>query len=207
MENTIEVPVSKRISAYLMDILLIFIMISLIIEIKFINPNYDEYVESYEKYNDVIDDYNNELITEEELVKLNTENYYAISKYSVSYNIVIVVGLILYFVVFQKFTGGQTLGKKLMKIKVVNNNNEKPTLFKLFLRCLPVYYIYIGGIIPVFINTILIYIISPNNYMSISNIVSYIFLIISIISFIILWIRKDKRGLHELISDTKVIYE
>ena len=141
MENTIEVPVSKRISAYLMDILLIFIMISLIIEIKFINPNYDEYVDSYEKYNDVIDDYNNELITEEELVKLNTENYYAISKYSVSYNIVIVVGLILYFVVFQKFTGGQTLGKKLMKIKVVNNNNEKPTLFKLFLRCLPVYYI------------------------------------------------------------------
>ena len=42
--------VSKRISAFLIDILFLFIVINLIMSIKFINPYYDKYVESYENY-------------------------------------------------------------------------------------------------------------------------------------------------------------
>ena len=82
--------------------------------------------------------------------------YYYISKYSISYNIVIIVGILLYFGVFQKYCNGQTIGKKLMKIKVVDNNtNENPNIWKHLLRTIPMYYIYIGGLIPLIINTIL----------------------------------------------------
>ena len=57
---------SKRISAYLIDILFLFVLISLITEIKFINPYYDKYIETYESYNEILEQYSNEEITEAE---------------------------------------------------------------------------------------------------------------------------------------------
>jgi len=197
---------SKRLSAYLIDILFLFIVIGLISEIKFINPYYDKYMESYEKYNEIVEDYANDKITIEEFNESYGETYYLISKYSISYNIVIIVCELLYFGVFQKYNNGQTLGKKLMRIKVVNNDgSEKIGVIKSLIRTLTIFYIYIGSVIPLIINSILVFIFK-NNYVDISMIVSYTFLIISIASLILMIIRKDKRGLQDLITDTKVVY-
>lgn len=197
----------KRISAYLIDILFIFVVISLITEIKFINPSYDKYIESYSTYTKILNDYTSDNITEEEFNNSYIEIYYDISKYSISYNAVIVLCIILYYGVFQKYNNGQTIGKKLMKIKVVDNNNENNiSLLKSILRILPMYYIYVGGLVPLTINSVLLFIVSKNNFMNISLIINYIFLIISFLSFVFILIRKDKRGLHDLISNSKVIY-
>ena len=199
--------ISKRISAYLIDILFLFVVINLITGIKFINPNYDKYIESYENYSQLIEDYDNEKITEEEFNSLYNKNYYEVTKYSIVYNIVIVVAIILYFVVFQKFNNRQTLSKKFMKIKVVDNNTEENTsLLKYLLRSLPIYFIYIGGILPLIINTILVFVLNSNNYMLITTFISYGFLILSIVTLIMLNVRKDERGLHDLVANTKVIY-
>jgi len=198
---------SKRISAYLIDILFLFVLISLITEIKFINPYYDKYIETYESYNEILEQYSNEEITEAEFNKLYNINYYNVTKYSISYNIIIIVVIFLYFVVFQKFNNGQTLGKKLMKIKIVNNNEEKNvSLLKYFIRSLPMYFIYVGGLIPLIINSILVFILNENNYMNVTMIISYAFLIISIVSFVMINIRKDERGIQDLLANTKVIY-
>lgn len=198
---------SKRISAYLIDILFLFVLISLITEIKFINPYYDKYIETYESYNEILEQYSNEEITEAEFNKLYNINYYNVTKYSISYNIVIIVVIFLYFVVFQKFNNGQTLGKKLMKIKVTNNNEEsKVSLIKYFIRSLPMYFIYVGGLIPLIINSVLVFILNENNYMNVTMIISYAFLIISIVSFVMINIRKDERGIQDLLANTKVIY-
>lgn len=205
-KNTDVATTSKRISAYLIDIFFIFILIGLISEIRFINPQYDQYTKAYENYNQIVEDYTNELITAEEFNDLYNENYYHVSKYSLSYNIVIIVVIILYFGVFQKYNNGQTIGKKLMKIRVVGNE-ESVGLMKYILRTLPIYFVYIGGILPVIINSVLVFILNENNYINISMIVSYIFLMISIISFVMIRFRQDRRGLHDLLANTKVIYE
>jgi len=198
---------SKRISAYLIDILFLFVLISLITEIKFINPYYDKYIETYESYNEILEQYSNEEITEAEFNKLYIINYYNVTKYSISYNIIIIVVIFLYFVVFQKFNNGQTLGKKLMKIKIENNNEEKNvSLLKYFIRILQMYFIYVGGLIPLIINSILVFILNENNYMNVTMIISYAFLIISIVSFVMINIRKDERGIQDLLANTKVIY-
>ena len=198
---------SKRISAYLIDILFLFVIINLITDIKFINPYYDKYIESYEQYSELIENYNNEEINEEEFNELYNINYYEVSKYSIAYNVVIVLSIILYFVVFQKFNNGQTLGKKFLKIKVVENNTEEnASLLKYFLRSLPIYFIYIGGILPLIINSILVFVLNENNYMFISTIISYGFLILSIVTLVMLNVRKDERGIHDLLANTKVIY-
>jgi len=208
MEKTKNISIlSKRISAYLIDILFVFLLISLISEIKFINPTYDKYMESYGVYTQVLADYTEDKITDNEFNKLYNESYFEVCKYGVSYNIVIVLTILLYFGVFQKYNNGQTLGKKVMKIRVVDSNNNNISLLKSLLRTIPMYYIYIGGIIPLIINSILVFFLNQNNYMNITLVVSYIFLTISIVSFVMLSIRKDEKGLHDILSGTKVIYE
>lgn len=198
---------SKRVSAYLIDILFVFLVISLISEIKFINPYYDKYIDAYESYSNILEDYTNGNINEEEFTDLYNASYYEVSKYSVSYNIVIIVCIISYYGVFQKYNNGQTIGKKLMKIKVVDNNTEgNISLVSSLIRLLPMYYIYIGGLIPLIINSILVFIVGKNSFMNVSLIVSYIFLILSIVSFVFIFVRKDKRGLPDILSNSKVIY-
>lgn len=198
---------SKRISAYLIDILFVFLFISLISEIKIINPTYDKYMEAYSDYNEVLEDYIDEKITDGEFDKLYNENYYQVCKYGISYNIVIILTILLYFGVFQKYNNGQTLGKKVMKIRVVTNDEENVSLVKSLIRTLSMYYVYIGSIIPLIINSILVYFLNANNYMSITLVISYIFLTISLVSFVMLSVRKDERGLHDMLSGTKVIYD
>lgn len=198
---------SKRVSAYLIDILFVFLVISLISEIKFINPYYDKYISAYENYSNILEDYTNGDINEEEFTNLYNVSYYEVSKYSVSYNIVIIFCIIMYYGVFQKYNNGQTIGKKLMKIKVVDNNTEENiSLVNSLIRLIPMYYIYIGGLLPLIINSILVFIGGKNSFMTVSLIVSYIFLIVSIVSFVFILVRKDKRGLHDILSNSKVIY-
>lgn len=199
------VKTSKRFIAFLLDVLLLFFLIGLITSIRFINPQYEKYLESYEKYSDVLERYYNNEINESEMVNLNKENYYNVTKFSISYNIVIVVVILAYFVLFQKYNNGQTIGKKIMKIKVIGKENNNPTLGAYLLRTLFIYYIYIGSIIPLIVNLILVFILNPTYYMIVSSIINYSFLILSIIIFTTIIVRKDKRGIHELISKTKVI--
>lgn len=204
--NNIRV-LSKRISAYFIDILFIFLFISLVNEIRFINPTFDKYIEAYSTYNEVLEDYMAENINDKEFNKLYSDSYYQICKYGISYNIVIIITILLYFGVFQKYNNGQTLGKKVMKIRVVTNDEENVNLRNSLLRTILMYYVYIGGIIPLIINSILVYFLTVNNYMNITLVVNYIFLTISILSNVLLSVREDKRGLHDMLSGTKVIYD
>lgn len=198
---------SKRISAYLIDILFLFTLISLITEIKFINPHYDKYEAAFERYNEVAEKYIDKEIDEEEFTKQYNEVYYQINKYSISYNIVIIFSIILYFSFFQKYNNGQTLGKKLMRLKVVDNETlENPSLLKYLIRVLPTYFIYIGGFLPLIINNILLFILNYSYYMTITIFVSYAFLILSIVSFVMIIKRQDERGIHDMLAKTKVIY-
>ena len=196
----------KRISAFLIDIFFIFIVINLVTQIKFINPTYDKYIENYNNYSELFEEFQEEKINYDEFLLKYDKIYYNISKYSVSYNVVIILVLLLYFGVFQKYNNGQTLGKKIMKLRVVSNTFDNVSLIKYLIRTLPIYYIYIGGIIPLIINSFLVFILSANNYMVVTNIINYIFLFISIISFVMIIVRKDNRGLHDMLVNTKVEY-
>lgn len=198
---------SKRFSAYLLDIFFIYLLLSLVTSIKFINPTYDKFIESYEKYSDVVERYTNKEISLNEMQELNKDNFYNVTKYSISSNIVIIVGIFLYFGVFQKYNHGQTLGKKIMKLKVISNDDKDVNIWKYLLRVLPMYFVFIGSAVALLINTILIFILDSSNYMMVSSIVMYVLLGLGIIDVVMLLIRKDKRGLHDIVANTKVLVE
>lgn len=200
------VKTSKRITAFLLDILLVFFLASLITSIHFINPYYKKYEDAFKKYSEVTNNYLAEKINEDEFLKLNYVNYYNVSRFSVPYNIAIAVILILYFVVFQKFNNGQTMGKQIMKIKIINNNDDKDvSLLKYLLRSLPIYYISIGAIIPLLLNSLMLLFIKGKVFYIVSACINYTFAIIGIVTLVVMLTRKDKRGLHDLIAGTKVI--
>ena len=98
---------------------------------------------------------------------------------------------------------GQTIGKKILNIKVVDQNTNKPiSIIKGLLRSLIVF-----SIVSSSLNIAFLYIFNANNYLY-----SYLTLlalegIFTLITTIFILYRKDRRGLHDMISNTIVIKE
>ena len=122
-------------------------------------------------------------------------------------NIYYLVFSFLYFVLFAYFTNGQTLGKKLFKLKVVRQDGEKVKLSNLMLRTLlSGSSIFMGVNIIVVIQLLLLMIPQNQAYfyaILFSSMISYI---IEIIGLVLLF-SKEHRSLDDIIGSTKVIDE
>jgi len=110
---------------------------------------------------------------------------------------------IAYYIVFQYMNKGQTLGKKIMRIKVVDQKTEKPiSILKGLLRSLLIYNILSGIIcIP------LLYLLKENIYFTTYFILLSIEILFILISAMFILYKKDKRGLHDILTNTMVIKE
>jgi len=199
--------ITKRLTAYILDVFLVYLLIYLISCIRFINPTYDKLIEVTNDYNVAIESYNTGEITDDEYFEINKDYIYNATKYNISTNIVFILVVIAYYGLFQKYNGGQTLGKKIMKIRTVNLDEESPSFVKYLLRIIPMYYVLLGSVVPFIISSILVFIVNSSSFSIIYSSLVYLFIIISIVSFVMMVIRKDKRGLHDLIAGTKVIEE
>jgi len=157
------------------------------------------------------EEYTGKKIEEDEyeviLDKIN-ENYFTIEKnysykllkYSIIQNIITVMCILLYFVVFQFYFNGKTLGKKIMKIKVISNNDKTLTILNYFIRSLIVNEVFINVL-----NIIFITILSKNNFFVYSQIIYSITYILEMVIIFTIIFNKDNRGLHDYISNTKVV--
>ncbi len=201
-----EVKFSTRFVAYLLDILLIYIVAGFLLNTRLINPNYDKYMDTQEKYSELVEnasEENMDILTDE-----FKDIFYDLNKYGVAYNIATLTLLLLYFGVFQKFNNGQTLGKKIMKIKVVDNNDgNNISLLKFIIRTIPMQFIYIGSVLTLLLNSILVYILNGTKFLYAYSLIVTIVGIINIVSLMFVIFRKDKRSVSDLIVNTKVVKE
>ena len=188
----------KRLSAYLIDIVLVSIVAS-IISVG-INTNTDKYTE---ELSTLMTDYMNGEVTMEEYLSKTEDLNYEIQKRSVIPNTINLVVTVGYFIVFAYLNKGQTIGKKLLKIKVVaKDTNDAPSLVAITIRS-----ILILGIISSLCQVILINFLSKTSYFYTSNIITGIEEIILIISAFFILYRSDKNGIHDLIAKTEVVSE
>lgn len=215
--------VFKRFVAYIIDIIIVSLITTLIISNTYINKDYNEYVKvsnEYVSYNEeyieslekLEDDYEKKEISQKEYEKqqkkLNKEyekkgeDYnYKLVRLSIISTIISILVLLLYFVVIQNYFNGKTLGKWLMKLRVVSTK-DKLSMLNLFLRSLIVNSILIN-----IFNILFVIILSKNNYIiynQISYIISYV---IEVTILIMILFDKNNRGLHDYIGNTKVILE
>ena len=185
----------KRVSAYLIDYFIVMFILSLITMGIGGNSTITKEI------NNLAESYANKEITIEEYSEKTQELNYELQKSNVAVNAVSVTLFIGYFIVFAYFNKGQTIGKKLLKIKVVEDN-KKPSIKAMIIRGLFVYGILTGLYTAIFVN-----ILNKKYFNYGSAICSYIELFFVVVSFFMVLYKKDGRGLHDLMAGTSVIEE
>lgn len=187
----------KRLLAYTIDILILGVIIAIV---GYIIP---------ESLN--IRVLNNELSNINEMFLNHTINIaiylkrYAIVLHSIDieraiYGIINSFFIILYFVIYPYFKNGSTFGQSVVKIKVVGEDNELPTLNNLLWRN-----IIINGLGYMLISLALLYVVPSLSYFIIVSILGFLQLMVVIISIFMVIYRKDKQGLQDIYSNTFVV--
>lgn len=191
-------PTFKRVLAYAIDFLLVMLISSLFSKIELLNPTMDEYSKMYDEYVKYTEKLDSVDLNSQELVDMN----YQLSKSGIYISIINIVVTFLYFSIFQYFNKGQTIGKKLCKVKVTSINNEVPKFYQILLRTLIIN--------SIFISTLLILslcILSKSAYNTCSQVLQVVDMILVFSSIIMILFRKDGRGLHDLVANTKVVFD
>lgn len=201
-----------RVSAFLFDLLFVVLLTTMVANVDFLNPKLDDYQTVYTEYNEILNEMSNSLteggsgnayyMTED----LKT-SMYELELCNLYYYVYYIVFVILYFIIFQWWNNGATLGKKLFKLKVVDNEENNPNLLKYCVRYLfngssfimGIHFITILRLILLFcglgVNAYFI------TYTGLS-LVSYVFEIVFVIYY---FINRKNKGLDDLIAGTKVI--
>ncbi len=187
----------KRIIAYLIDCFILFVVLTIL---GLVIPTFGNINEINNELEEVLNNAtnitNDEDVANEQIEKLNNLSY-DLAKATYLTTVVGIVVYILYFVVYQARNNGQTLGKKLMKIRVVKNDGTVPDINTLIKRCLIPYGILINIIL-----LILLLIISKASYISISSIIQEIHIGVLLVTIIMIVVKG--RGIHDYIAGTKV---
>lgn len=194
-----QAKLSKRLLAFIIDLIIVFSLSSLLTSFIPVSQKVSGY---YEKLEDLVNN-----VTEKQ-VKLN--NYidevnsitYEINRESVLEGILDIVIYLLYFIVLPMYNNGQTFGKKLLRIRVTSNSAKQIDSNSLLLRALLLYNIWAKILL-----IILIVFINKQMYIKISNYSEYVQLILMATIVLTILLRKDRRGLHDLVAKTKVIEE
>ena len=186
----------QRALAYLLDIFILSIIFS-IITIGF-KPN----TEIEKKYNEVYDNYVNGEITAEQYLDEYTDVLYDMQKANALPNTINILLIIVYFIVFQYLNKGQTIGKKLLKIKIVNEDKKEISLKQMLIRGIMIY-----SILSSLINVILFFNVSRKVYMTSYLSIGAIESLIVFLSATFILYRNDKKALHDIVSKSIVIKE
>ena len=171
-ENKENTYFTKRVFAYLIDILLVSFIAS-ILSTPFLDEKRVENLSN--QATKIVDQFQkNEISTEEYVIQYGNISY-SIAREQGIVSIFVILLTILYFVVYQIYSKGQTLGKKLMKIRVESETDEltiNQMIFRSFM-----------------INSLLLYIIDFIIMLTVAK-RSYIFVVmgVSFIQYIVLFI-------------------
>ena len=186
----------KRILAYVVDYIIITVVLSLI------TMSVDIGSDIVKSANDLMSKYQSGEITIEEYSEQVMPLNYELTKRKLPVNIATSVVMIGYYIVFTYFNRGQTLGKKIFKIRVVNDNGDRPSILSILVRGLFIY-----GIVTTLYSTISINFLGMNDFNYSVSVISAIESMIIVVCVIMMLYKKDGRGLHDIIAKTKVIRE
>lgn len=155
--------------------------------------------------------YNEELMTVQEKVlsgDIGIEEYannsndliYKIDKESIPNTIIAIAIGLGYFIILPFKNNGQTLGKKLFKIKITNDTKEKLNINNYLFRA-----IIINSVLIDFALLASVMFMKQDAYIIINSALIVVQFAILVTSMIMIIARKDGKGLHDLLAKTKVV--
>lgn len=191
-----EVKITKRMLAYLIDIMIILFTIGIIVNVK----EKDKTVMQLRSDIQIVNELhaNGEIKFQEYFDRWTVINQ-QIDQECVIYLIFNILLILIYFVLLPKVWNGQTVGKKILKLQVVSTDNKDVTVVQYLIRNM-----LINGLAQMILLLLFLYLLPSSMYFIFSSILTFIQLILVIISIFMILYRKDKRGLHDIFSGTKV---
>lgn len=191
----------RRLAAYLIDLVIIGILGTCFSFIPVLQKNEVEYEKMYQEVVQLYDSYSNNEITMSEYQEKYISLSYDMNRANYLYTIIQMLVIILYFTIVPYFMYGQTLGKKVLNIRVVSSiSDERVGIISYFLRS-----IIQNNILITIAQVSILFIFTKENYYTIYNNVNMVgYILLYFIVFLVL-IRKDSRGLHDLLSGTQVV--
>lgn len=193
-------PKIKRFIAFIIDIFIVSIISETLSSINFINIYKEDYKEKYYEYEKIYDSFLEEEISINEYNEKVIYYNFELSKLSSISNTIYMIIFLSYFVGINCLYEGQTIGKKIMNIKIVSENNIKINGWIYLLRTL-----LITGIFSTFLLTISTMILNKEIYYSFSYIIGLIQYIFQLVVCISILLNKNGKGLHDVICKTKVV--
>ncbi len=187
----------QRFIAFLLDIFILSSIASLISypfldakSINKLNKNSSEVIEKYTTGEIDMDTYVDEV----------KGISYQLSQKQGVVSLVTLFLAVLYFIVYQYYNNGQTIGKKLMKIKVVSSTDKEITMDSFIFRSL-----IVNSILVDMISFAIVIFGNETAYfygVAICGIIKYTLLLIC--GFMVMW-SKSGMGLHDRIAHTTVV--
>ena len=218
----------RRIGAYLIDIFIISAIVTLLTSIDKINFQYKNYQKYYKEYSTVSEKYTKTVTKQIYLEKkyktkkinkqkyqekktnyqLKIKNYkkdierlqYKISRNSIIYYLLYIAFALGYFGIFQSSFNGQTLGKRLMKLKVVQINDKSAKTWQYLLRTFILLNLWMYILNIIFVNNF-----NASTFYTSSLIINEVSRGIQLLTLLMIIMSKSGRGLHDYVAKTKVI--
>lgn len=191
---------SKRLAAFILDVLLVSFCTSLL-AIPF-TKNDDTITKLNQESKVAYEKYQKKEISLKTYYVQVVDLEYEITRAEGVTSLITLLITILYFIVFQFYNKGQTIGKKVMKIKVVNNDKKKLTINNVVLRSL-----IINTIVFEMLSLLFAFLGNKEVFFYASLVTESLQYIIIITTIIMVISRKDGRGLHDFLGNTKVVQE
>lgn len=188
----------KRCFAFVIDIIIVSLISSVIISFIPMTKKAEKKSDELIKYTEKITKDKNVEFDEKTLDKL-LDLQYEYEKETIIYTIVTIIISIIYYVVCQ-LKNSSTLGKKLMNIKLKSNSSNKLDTNRIVFRCLLINNIGVDIIL-----TILMMFFSKDVYFLLAGFIEMFNIVVIIVSIFMAALRKDGRGLHDLIGNTSVV--
>ena len=190
---------TKRFVSYLIDIIIVFMLATFIT--SFVPTSEKAKTLTEEMSQTMKVETEDEATLKQQLAKTQ-EITYELSKETVISSLLTITTYILYFVVLPVYNKGQTLGKKLMKLKISNVKEKELTINNMLYREMILHNILIN-----IISTVLVIVLNKKQFIMSNYILSCIQMMFFVIIIIMIVVRKDGRGLHDIIGNTIVINE
>ena len=187
---------SKRIIAYIIDF--IFVSAILMVVSYFIPKNSNvEFLNN--DMNNLTEQVLNSEITFEAYAREYSLYLSSVDKENVIYNVTSVVVMLIYYVIVPVIFKA-TLGKYIMKLEIKHKDGKKLNLYNTFVRsCIT------EGMLYSLITIFLVQIVSSETYLINLIILGFIEFILVITSLFMILYKRDKRGLHDILSRSIVV--
>lgn len=202
----------NRFIAYFIDLLIISILALMVSKISVLNPYENKYQKTFDDFTKYTENINKNVDNVKSVSDIITPQYqkylYSLEKYGLSYTVSEILIVVLYFTLFPFFNGGCTVGQRMMRLKVVNHNNEKPSLAIFFIRSLFIPLVTTIVLYNVILNIItipLLFMLGYKAFFKVNMTLTLIICVYCYIDAIMMLKNPDATSLHDKMTKTKVV--